>query len=83
MEKLEIEFSKIAAKEYKRIPRDYHSLIDQALKKLSEGLPVDRKPIKGEEDVFRIRVGHYRIVFRVIDNTAVIMTIGPRGDVYK
>lgn len=44
MEKLEIEFSKIAAKEYKRIPRDYQSLIDQALKKLSEGLPVDRKP---------------------------------------
>lgn len=83
MEKLKIEFSKIAAKEYKRIPRDYQSLIDRALKKLTEGFPVDCKPIKGETDVFRMRVGRYRIVFRVFDNTAVIMTMGPRGDVYK
>lgn len=83
MEKLEIEFSKIAVKEYRRIPKYYQSLIDRALRKLSEGLPVDRKPIKGEEDVFRIRVGRYRIVFRVIDSTAVIMTMGSRGDIYK
>lgn len=83
MEKLEIEFSKLAVKEYRRIPKDYQVLIDQALKKLSEGLPIDSKPIKGAKDIFRIRVGRYRIVFRIIDNTAVIMTMGPRGDVYK
>lgn len=83
MEKLEIEFSKKAAKEYKRLPKAYQSLIDRALKKLSAGLPLDSKPVKGEEDVYRVRVGRYRIVFRVIDNTGVIMTIGSRGDVYK
>ncbi len=37
MEKLEIEFSKTAVKEYKRLPKDYQSLIDRALKKLSDG----------------------------------------------
>jgi len=60
MEKLEIELSKTAAKEYKRLPKDYRLLVDRALKKLSEGLPIDSKPVKGQEDVYRVRVGRYR-----------------------
>jgi mRNA interferase RelE/StbE len=79
----EIEFSKKAAKDYKKLPRDYKGLIDLALQKLSTGLPVDIRPITGESDSYRIRVGNYRILFVVIEDTLVVTKIGPRGDVYK
>ena len=83
MGRYSVEFSKKAAKSYARLPEDYKSLVDLALYKLSEGLPVDIKPIIGEKDIYRIRVGQYRILFTIIDNVVLISRIGPRGDVYK
>jgi len=83
VEKYSIEFSKKAAKSYARLPEDYKTLVDLALYKLSEGLPVDIKPILGEKDIYRIRVGRYRILFTIIDNVVLISSIGPRGDIYK
>ncbi len=83
MGKYSVEFSKKATKNYARLPEDYKSLVDLALYKLSEGLPIDIKPIIGEKDIYRIRVGQYRILFTIIDNVVLISRIGPRGDVYK
>jgi mRNA interferase RelE/StbE len=83
MGKYSVEFSKKATKHYAQLPEDYKSLVDLALSKLSEGLPVDIKPIIGEKDIYRIRVGKYRILFTIIDNVVLISRIGPRGDVYK
>ena len=83
MGKYSIEFSKKAAKSYARLPEDYKTLVDLALYKLSEGLPVDIKPILGEKDIYRIRVGRYRTLFTIIDNVVLISSIGPRGDIYK
>jgi mRNA-degrading endonuclease RelE of RelBE toxin-antitoxin system len=37
--RFEIEFSKKAAKDYKKLPKDYKVLVDLTLHKLSEGLP--------------------------------------------
>jgi mRNA interferase RelE/StbE len=83
MGKYKIEFSKNAAKDYKRLPQNYKTLIDLALIKISEGLPVDIKPIIGEGDTYRLRVGKYRILFTVIKDTVIITKIGSRGDIYK
>jgi mRNA interferase RelE/StbE len=83
MARFEIEFSRSAAKNYKKLPKDYKALIDLVLSKLTHGLPVDIKPIAGEENIYRIRVGKYRILAAVIENTVLITKIGPRGDVYK
>jgi mRNA interferase RelE/StbE len=83
MGKYSVEFSKKAAKNYAQLPEEYKSLVDLALHKLSERLPVDIKPITGEKDIFRIRIGKYRILFTLIDNVVLISRIGPRGDVYK
>lgn len=83
MGKYSVEFSKKAAKNYSRLPEDYKSLVDMALYKLSEGFPVDIRPIVGEKDIYRIRVGKYRILFTIIDTVVLISNIGPRGDIYK
>lgn len=83
MARFEIEFSKSAAKDYKKLPKDYKVLIDLVLSKLTRGVPVDIKPIAGEENTYRIRVGKYRILATVIETTVLITKIGPRGDIYK
>ena len=53
------------------------------LSKLTNGFPADIKPIAGEDNTYRIRVGKYRILAAIIGNTVLITKIGPRGDVYK
>jgi mRNA interferase RelE/StbE len=83
MGRFKIEFTKKAAKAYKRLPGDYKLLIDLALIKLSKGFPVDIKHVAGEVDTYRIRVGKYRILFTIVDDTLLIQKIGTRGDVYK
>jgi mRNA interferase RelE/StbE len=83
MERFEIEFSKKAANHYRKLPSNYKTLVDLALSRLAEGLPVDLKPISGEEKTYRIRVGKYRILFELIGKTLLISKIGSRGDVYK
>ena len=83
MERFKIEFSKRAVKDYKKIPSDYKALIDSALLKLSNGLPADIKPVIGEKDIYRLRIGKYRVLFMIIQETLLVTKIGPRGDIYK
>ncbi len=52
MGKYKIEFSRKAAKDYSRLPENYKSLINLALSKMSEGIPVDIKPVIGEKDIY-------------------------------
>jgi mRNA interferase RelE/StbE len=83
MGRFEIGFSKKAVKDYKKLPKDYKSLVDLLLSKLIEGLPLDLKPIIGEKNTYRIRVGKYRILFEIVEKTILISRIRSRGDVYK
>ncbi len=45
----------------------------------------DIKSLHGYDDVYRLRIGKYRAVFRVLDDKLVIyvVDIRSRGDVYK
>lgn len=83
MAKYQIEFSKAAAKDYKRLPEQYKALVDLALKKLSEGEQVDIKPIRGERDTYRMRVGKFRILYLKMSLTLLITKIADRKDAYK
>ncbi|MDR4507435.1 MAG: type II toxin-antitoxin system RelE/ParE family toxin [Candidatus Brocadiaceae bacterium] len=83
MGRYKIEFSKTAAKVYKKLPEDYKGLIDLVLLKISKGLPADIKSISGEKNLYRIRVGKYRILFTITKDIVVVIKIGPRGDIYK
>ncbi len=47
---------------------------------------LDINPMKGfGESVYRLRVGQYRLIYRVYEQELIIylMTAGSRGDVYK
>jgi mRNA interferase RelE/StbE len=81
--RFEIKFSREAAKQYKKLPEGYKSLVDITLSRLSEGLELDVKFVEGEKDVYRIRVGKYRVLFRKFNKVALVFRISPRGGAYK
>jgi mRNA interferase RelE/StbE len=83
LERFEIRFSRDAAKQYKKLPKGYRSLVDVALFRLSEGLGLDLEPVEGEKNVYRIRIGRYRMLFVKFNKTVLVFRISPRGDVYK
>ena len=43
------------------------------------------KKLKGVKNSYRIRVGDYRIIYKIVDNLLVIeiVAIGHRKDIYK
>ena len=83
MGRFELKLSKQAARQYEKVPKEYKRLIEIALSRLSEGLELDLKPVQGQKDVYRIRVGRYRILFIKFDRSMLVFRISPRGDVYK
>ncbi len=54
--------------------------IDGLTKIPSEG---DIKILQGKTNVFRLRVGKYRVIYEYDNNNLVILDIGSRGDIYK
>lgn len=85
--KYKIEFSHLSLKSLKKVPKEDSRKI---LRKI-EALQVDPFPcnvykkIQGEENLYRIRSGDYRILYRVIDSKVIILilTIGHRKDIYQ
>ncbi|PWM39839.1 MAG: plasmid stabilization protein [Clostridiales bacterium] len=45
----------------------------------------DRKTMRGYPDYFRLRVGDYRVIYRVEHDTLTVCVVGVgnRGDIYK
>ena len=84
-----IQYTKFADKFF----NDHEDIRDQyeaAIKELLVGdhpEQVDVKRIKGKKnDYFRIRLGDYRVVYAIINDTIVVISTllaGSRGDVYE
>jgi mRNA interferase RelE/StbE len=82
----QVQVSKSAAKEIEKLPPAVVERIIPALIKLAEDpRPTGCKKLKGTGDIYRIRVGDYRIIY-VVDDTVRIVDIrkvGHRRDVYE
>ena len=83
MERLEVKFSKEASKQYKKLPKEYKTLVDIALYRLSENLELDLKPIEGERDVYRVRIGKYRVLLIKFDKKVLVFRVSTRRGAYK
>lgn len=74
---------KKAKKFIDRLPINERRRIVLAIQQLPGG--EDIKKLKGHEELFRLRVGAYRIIYSV-DNgklTVYVIDVGNRGDLYK
>lgn len=61
-----------------------HHTNNERIKAAIEALPKgDIKKLKGYTSKYRLRVGTYRIIYDIQDNTLIIGAVLPRGDAYK
>lgn len=79
---------KKAKKYYDKSPKSFRGRVDRALEELIGIFPdVGKSPnvkmMQGTDDIYRYRVGDFRILFAVIGETLYIVEIGSRGDIYK
>lgn len=86
MDSYRIEFAREATKDLRRIDRVWIPKIISAIEALTAvPRPVGCKKLVGSEHTFRIRVGDYRVIYDIQDNTLVVLVvrIRHRRDVYR
>ncbi|MCD6372967.1 MAG: type II toxin-antitoxin system RelE/ParE family toxin [Thermococcus sp.] len=78
--------SKKALKELQGIPQHEKELIKDRISKLSffPLAHLDVQKLKGYENVYRLRVGQYRVIFEYLkeDRVVKILKVGKRENVY-
>ncbi|MBD2364972.1 type II toxin-antitoxin system RelE/ParE family toxin [Anabaena minutissima FACHB-250] len=82
----QIEFTKGANKQLKKLPSDIKERIDLRIQELaidprSNGV----KKLADEDYLYRIRVGDYRVIYQILDTILLVTVIKVkhRSDVYK
>ena len=89
MSEITIIATKRVRKQIDKLPRDIKSKIDELIEVLKIWpIPVkthDVKKIKGREDIYRVRIGDYRVVYRYEkkENQTEILLVLPRSKAYK
>lgn len=89
MEHMNVFYSKSAIKFLNHVDKNIRENIRNKINGLAKTPPEgDIKPLQGySEDYFRLRVGKYRVIFRLLYQNNIrnilIVDIGSRGDIYK
>ena len=81
-----IEFRPSALKAYNNLPRPDRNRVERAIDALaSQPRPSGAKKLVAELNLWRIRVGSYRVIYRIEDDKLLILVvkIGHRKDVYR
>jgi mRNA interferase RelE/StbE len=84
--KYEVRFSRAASKEAEKLPSDVAERVAPAIDALAENpRPIGCQKLQGEEDLWRIRVGDYRIIYQVDARGRIlyIRRIRHRREVYR
>lgn len=76
---MEIKYSKQAYKYLKKIHKPKREQIIAAINKIPKG---NIKKLKGYDDLYRLRVNDYRVIFNTDYDIIKIIKIGSRGDIY-
>ncbi len=84
MASYEIEITRSAERQLKRLPPDDQQRVVAAILPLSDNpFPRGSRKLSGYDDVFRIRVGTYRVLYSVSEKKLIIimLKIGHRKNV--
>lgn len=85
-ERYDVQLSKGAAKELRKLDRPVQARILAVLTLLQdEPRPSTVKALSGHAGYLRVRVGDYRIVYTVEDDRLVVLVlaVGHRGEIYR
>jgi mRNA interferase RelE/StbE len=83
--KYRIEFVKQAAKQFKTLPFQVQQRLKPKIDALSkEPRSAGTVKLSGQDNLYRIRVGDYRVIYSIEDNQLLILVvkIGHRSDIY-
>ena len=86
MARYNVEIASTAEKQLRKLPADARRRVAQSMLALGEEpYPPGSRKLTGYDDVFRIRVGVYRIIYSVSGRKLVIIVlkIGHRKDIYR
>ena len=86
MKKIEFKASNSARKFFKKNSNVFEKFKDNIIKEIKIEYKPDIKKLKGYDDLLRMRLGNYRVVYKVENNQIIIISIllaGHRKDVYN
>lgn len=86
MIKYQIKFKSSSAKEFKNLSSNIQKRIGEVLEKMKENPRISGViKLQGDDKLYRIRVGDYRLVFEIDDSEKLvrITRVRHRQDVYK
>ena len=86
MAKYKLEISRTAEKQLKKLPQDDQRRVVRVILELpTKPFPKGSRKLSGYDDVFRIRVGRYRVLYSVSERKLIIIVlkVGHRKDVYR
>ena len=81
-----IEFTASALREFRALDRQLQRRVATKVSELAEDpFPAGARKFQGEDDHWRIRVGDYRVIYRIEKHRVVIVIvrIGHRREVYR
>lgn len=81
-----IEVTKAAERDLRALPADILKRVDKRILALAENpRPDGVKKLAGADDLYRVRVGDYRIIYEIQDRAIVvtIIRVRHRGEVYR
>ncbi len=86
MANYKVEVSSTAEKALKKIPKKDLTKIIEAIQILTiNPFPEGCRKLSGEENIYRIRQGNYRVIYEVIGKKLVVLVlkVGHRKEIYR
>ncbi len=80
MSKFQIEISRTAEKQLKKISKSYQQRVVSVIVQLGlNPYPFGHKKLSGYEDLYRVRIGDYRVIYSV-ENKKLIIIVIPKSN---
>ena len=86
MKKVEFKASNSARKFFKKNTNVFEKFKDNIIQEIKTEYKPDIKKLKGYDDLLRMRLGNYRVIYKVEKNKIIIISIllaGHRKDIYN
>ena len=81
-----IEFAPLAQRQLRKLERGIQSRLLQRIETLSSNpRPSGVKKLADEDDLYRIRIGEYRVIYQIRDRDLIVLVlkIGHRREIYS
>jgi len=82
----EVQILPKAARQIKALSVEVRQDISLTIQSLAnEPRPIGVKKLSGEKDIYRVRVGNYRVLYQIVDKVlvVVVVSVGHRREVYR